>query len=175
MAGARVCLDSYPHSRWSVARKPGTAQIERGFTLVELIVTMIVIGILAVTMMPRFANTAVFRERRFYDATLAILRYAQKSAVAQRRIVCVTFAANSSITLTIDTNFNDGGACQTPLTGPAGGAPHTLAPTADVTFTAVPANFTFLPSGAASADRVMTVSGMPATPITVVAATGNVF
>lgn len=175
MTGARVCLDSYSHLRWSVARKPGTAQIDRGFTLVEVIVTMIVIGILAVTMMPRFADTVVFRERRFYDATLAILRYGQKSAVAQRRIVCVTFGANSSITLTIDTNFNGGGACQTPLAGPAGSAPHTLAPPADVTFTAVPANFMFLPSGVASADLVMTVSGMPAAPINVVAATGYVF
>jgi MSHA pilin protein MshC len=161
--------------RWPVARNPGPVQNEHGFTLVELIVTMVIVGILAVAVMPRFANTTVFDERRFYDATLAILRYAQKSAVAQRRTVCVAFGADSSITLTIDTNFADGGTCQTNLAGPAGGAPHTLTPPAGVAFTAVPGNFVFRSSGVASADRVMAVSGMAATPITVVAATGYVF
>jgi MSHA pilin protein MshC len=161
--------------RWPVARNPGPVQNEHGFTLVELIVTMVIVGILAVAVMPRFANTTAFDERRFYDATLAILRYAQKSAVAQRRTVCVTFAANSSITLTIDTNLSDGGTCLTDLAGPTGGAPHTLAPPAGVAFTAAPANFTFLPSGSASQGQVMTVGGMAATPITVVAVTGYVF
>jgi MSHA pilin protein MshC len=147
----------------------------RGFTLVELVVTLVIVGILAVTVMPRFAEKTAFDERGFYDASLAILRYAQKSAVAQRRTVCVNFAANSTITLTIDTNFNDGGTCLTNLAGPTGGAPHTLTPPTGVAFTAVPANFTFLPLGSASQGQVMTVGGMAATPITVVAATGYVF
>lgn len=175
MAGTGECLDSNPRLRRPVAQGPVPAQSEHGFTLVELIVTMVIVGILAVAVMPRFASTTVFDERRFYDATLAILRYAQKSAVAQRRTVCVSFGANSSITLTIDTNFNDGGTCPTDLAGPAGGAPHTLTPPAGVAFTAVPANFTFLPSGSASQGQVLTVGGMAATPITVVAATGYVF
>jgi MSHA pilin protein MshC len=40
---------------------------EDGFTLVELIVVMIVVGILAVAAMPRFFDN-VFDERGFHDA-----------------------------------------------------------------------------------------------------------
>lgn len=175
MARTGAWLDPNPRLRRPFASEPVGARTRRGFTLVELIVTMVIVGILAVAVMPRFASTTAFDERGFYDATLAILRYAQKSAVAQRRTVCVTFAANSSITLTIGANFAIGGACPIGLAGPTGGTPHSLAPPAGVAFTAVPANFQFLPSGAASQDQVINVSGMPANPITVVATTGYVF
>lgn len=67
-----------------------SAIAERGFTLVELIVTMIVVGILAVAVIPRFADQSGFDARGFRDGTLSVLRYAQKSAVAQRRQVCGT-------------------------------------------------------------------------------------
>ena len=145
---------------------------EHGFTLVELIVTMIVVGILAVTVVPRFADRAAFDERGFYDGTLSILHYAQKAAVAQRRPVCVAFgAAPASVTLTIAASF--GGACDTDLAGPNGVAPYALIAPAGVTFSPVPANFSFLPSGAASADRQFSIGEAP-NPITVVAATGYV-
>ena len=146
---------------------------ESGFTLVELVVTLIVVGIIAVTAMPRFANQADFDARGFYDGTLSILRYAQKSAVAQRRTVCVAFGADSSMTLTIASTF--GGACDTPLAGPNGVAPYVLvAPGGGVGFAAPPANFSFRSSGAASLGQGIGVANLPGRAITVVAATGYV-
>ncbi|HZW22007.1 type II secretion system protein, partial [Noviherbaspirillum sp.] len=62
-----------------------------GFTLTELIVTLVILGILAIAIVPRFLDRSTFDSRGFHDETLAILRYAQKTAIAQRRNVCVAF------------------------------------------------------------------------------------
>lgn len=158
-------------------RSSRMALIERGFTLVELIVIMIVLGILAVVILPRFADNASFDARGFHDQTVSILRYAQKSAVAQRRRMCVAFGADSSITVTVARNFDDA-ACDSALylAGPDGKVLNAIAAPATGGFVAQPANFSFLPSGAAaSAVLPITVKGMEAAPITVVAATGYVY
>lgn len=151
---------------WRKLSAPG------GFTLVELVVTLVVVGILAITALPRFANRADFDARGFFDGTLSILRYAQKSAVAQRRMVCVAFGADSSVTLSVAANF--GGACDTPLAGPNGVAPYALVAPAGVGFAAVPGSFNFQPSGAASLGQNISVANLPGRSITVVAATGYV-
>lgn len=146
--------------------------LDDGFTIVELVVTLVVVGILAVTVLPRFANRTDFDARGFFDATASILRYAQKSAVAQRRTVCVNFGAGSSVTLTLNANF--GAACNTALAGPDGTAPYALTAPPGVGFDAQPANFTFLATGAASQGQTITVQGLPGRTLTVWAATGYV-
>jgi len=154
------------------------ALIERGFTLVELIVIMIVLGILAVTILPRFTDRASFDARGFHDQTLSILRYAQKSAVAQRRRTCVAFGADSSVTVTVATNFGDAACDPIPLylVGPDGKALNAIKAPTTGGFKAQPADLSFLPSGAvASAVLPIIVKGMETTPITVVAATGYVY
>jgi MSHA pilin protein MshC len=74
---------------------------QRGFTLIELIMVVVILGVLAVFAAPRLLNTGDLYARGFHDETLAYLRYAQKTAIAQRRTVCVSFPSTSKLVLTI--------------------------------------------------------------------------
>jgi MSHA pilin protein MshC len=142
-----------------------------GFTLVELVVILVVIGVLAVAVMPRFADQTVFEARGFHDETLSTLRYAQKTAVAQRRTVCVTFAANS-VSLRIATNF--GGACDRDLAGPNGSSPYQITANGSAQFSPTPAAVSFNPDGSASAGASIQVSSASSA-ITLVKETGYVY
>jgi len=135
---------------------------EHGFTLVELVVTLILIGILAVAVLPRFANQSDFQARGFQDETRALLRYAQKSAIAQRRNVCVTLSG-TGVTLTID----NGGSCNGALTLPS-------VPRGGTGLSATVAGFKFQPLGDTdqATNIVVTVAG---TNITVDPRTGYVY
>ena len=135
-----------------------------GFTLVELVMTMIVVGILAVAVLPRFADVGVFEARGLRDETLSLLRYAQKSAVAQRRAVCVTVNP-TGISLNIDTATIPDGTCDGPLTLP-------VTPRGGSGLGSTHATFNFLASGAASDNVTLTIT--EAADIKVDAATGYV-
>lgn len=78
-----------------------------GFTLVELVVTMIIIGIMAVVVLPRFDLLRGFDEIGFRDQVRGTLEYARKSAVAQRRNVRVVMVAGT-VTVTIDNDTPEG-------------------------------------------------------------------
>lgn len=135
-----------------------------GFTLVELIGVMVIVAILAVVALPRFFERSAFESRAFSDQTLAMLRYAQKAAIAQRRTVCVTYSAvgtiPATVTLTIAKNF--GGACDTDLSGPNGTAPYKITAPSGVGFsTLTPASTSssFNALGQPDAARTIQVSG----------------
>jgi MSHA pilin protein MshC len=143
----------------------------RGFTLVELIVILVILGILAVVVLPSFFDRKEFDARAFLDETAAALRYAQKAAIAERRTVCAAFTANS-VTLTVRSTPGSG-PCTTPLAGPAGTAPYTVTAAGGVTFTSHPAALSFDAEGRPSAGATLAVSGIAAT-LTVEAETGYV-
>jgi len=63
----------------------------RGFTMVELIVVMVLIGVLGAIGLSRFFDRRAFDASAAAEQSLAMLRYAQKLAIAQRRDVFVRF------------------------------------------------------------------------------------
>jgi MSHA pilin protein MshC len=67
----------------------------RGFTLVELITVMVLVGVLAAVAAPRFFDRRGFETRTFMDQTQFMLRYAQKLAIAQNRPVFVRLNGSS--------------------------------------------------------------------------------
>ena len=100
-----------------------------GFTLVELVVTIVVVGIIAAIVGPRFIGPQTFQTRGYFDQVQSGLRYAQKTAVAKRRNICVSIAANS-VTFSYAALAGSTAACTLPLEGPAGETPFSLnAPT----------------------------------------------
>jgi MSHA pilin protein MshC len=113
----------------------------RGFTLIELVMVLVLVGVLAVFAVPRMFNRNDFDARAFHDRTLAYLRYAQKTAIAQRRVVCVAFTL-TTVTLSRATAAGNN-VCNTPLSGPDGKAMLNVEPPAIVTFAAVPVGFYF--------------------------------
>ena len=158
-------------------------QSQRGFTLIELIMVMVVVGILAVFVAPSFFDAGIFRSRGFADQVAASLRYAQKTAIAQRRVVCVAFdtvTVPNSITLTIDSDTPADGVCNPAPAGdlpsPTGEASYKIEAPASTTFAAAPADFSFDAQGSPSfaAAASVSVSGV-AGAITVEAVTGYVY
>lgn len=141
-----------------------------GFTLVELVTVIVILGILAIVALPRLTGSSEFRAVEFHDRVVAALRFAQKSAVSHRRMVCVDFAA-SSVTLTID--HDRSGACDNhPLLLPGTNTHMLSSPDPlNAVFSPVPAGFVFQPDGT-GADRTLAIPGQPA--IVVVGATGYV-
>lgn len=149
---------------------------QRGFTLTELITVIVIVGILAAVAAPRFFERNTFDSRGFYDQVISTLRYAQKTAVAQHRFVCVAFGA-SSITLTYDpvppsATYTTATCPGNNLTSPTGQTPYTVTAPGGVTLSGGAA-FNFNALGRASGAQNITVSGY-ATHILVEAETGYV-
>ena len=141
----------------------------RGFTLTELIMVIVIAGILAVVVVPRFYDVQVFQSRGFADQVQASLRYAQKIAIAQRRFVCAAFTANSITLTTGATN-----ACGTPLVSLTGEASYVINAPSGITFAATPEAFSFNALGKPSiATQTISINGA-ANSITIEAETGYV-
>lgn len=162
-------------------RKPGRpvpfgALGNRGFTLVELIVTIVVAGILAAVVLPRWRGDTGFEERQFRDETLAALRLAQKAAIASRRAVCATFEAGQ-VSFKISTQAPETAvdcSIAADLTLPSGQS-YVKPSRSTVTYAAYPASIVFDAAGRnTGAQASITVSGLSDLPITVEAETGYV-
>lgn len=69
------------------ARLPG---LIAGFTMVELVTVMVVLGILSAIGASRFFDRAPFDGRAYADQAKTIIRYAQKLAISQNRAVYVS-------------------------------------------------------------------------------------
>lgn len=162
----------------------GRRVVQRGFTLIEMIMVIVILGALAVYAAPRLFDSNVVYARGFHDETLAYLRFAHKTAIAQRRTVCVAFGGNS-LTLTIASGAaTDTCATAATLSGPRGTSPVVLSakPGSGVAYNTTPApidfNFNGLGQpitglGVAMARQTIQVADVSQS-ITVEAATGYV-
>jgi MSHA pilin protein MshC len=120
-----------------------------GFTVVELVVTIGIVGLLAAITAPRFMGASGFQSRGFYDSAKSVVRFAQKTAIAWRKdvFVCVTATAVSAGTAA---------GCATPIVNPVTG--NALSATAPSGVTLTTAAFSFDSAGRPNPNAAVTIT-----------------
>lgn len=140
---------------------------------------IVILGVLAAVAIPNMTSGSTFQAAAFKDEVRSALRYAQKSAVSHRRLVCVTLTSTAAA-LSIAT-ANPASACGTALKGPDGSDNYASSPNAASVTLSPAGSLYFQPSGVVSSDAAgtsvidsydITVTGM--SPISVQGATGYV-
>ncbi len=146
-----------------------------GYTLIELVLVIVIVGILAAIVGPHFFDQGVFAQRGYADAIGAALRMAQKAAVATD---CPAAVSLSSGAYAVEQQAAAGNTCNpndttwsTPVLGLDGAAVQGSAPS---NTSATPVGlYVFGGSGALSSAPATTIS-VGATAITIDAQTGLV-
>lgn len=84
----------------------------KGFTLVELVTTIVIVGIMAVVAVPRFFSTSAYQSQVFHDQIISSIRYARKLAIATSNHYQMSV---NSTAFTIQQRI-EGSACNTGVT-----------------------------------------------------------
>lgn len=88
------------------------ASNNHAFTIVELVVVIIILGIISAVAAPRFFDLQGYKQIAFKDELVSALRYAQKRAVASGEIIEVNISVTG-----FSLQYADG----TPVKHPGGG------------------------------------------------------
>lgn len=115
-------------------RLHAAAARQGGFTLVELITTVLLVGAVAAIAAPRFADPGPFRTRAFFDDTLTATRYAHQVAIASGCATRIAFSGGYNA-------FIDCGGGEVALTRP--GAATAVSATAPAGVTVTTTSFSF--------------------------------
>ena len=133
--------------------KPGQARVRRGFTLIEALVVIVLLGVLALVTLPRVGREiAHARVNRAAAAIAGELEQAQTMAARQRKPIRISF--NSSIPEYTISDRASGTALQKRAFGPQSEFPVT-------TVSASPSTIDIFPSGLASSALEVTVAVPP--------------
>jgi MSHA pilin protein MshC len=128
-----------------------------GFSLMELVAVLVVMGVLAVVVMPRFWGST-FDDARFFDESITALRHAQRSALTMQRTVCVGLTG-TTVTLTFDATYGGATCPGANLPRPDGASPYLVTAPGGGGFIGVPASFRFDRVGSPSAAQTLSLSG----------------
>lgn len=152
---------------------------QAGFTLTELVLVMIVGGILAAYALPKLSAALGGRDDAWHDELQSALRFAQKGAVARRRLTCVTINA-TAVTIT-SAAVNPATTCTATINGPSGSSNFATANNSSAGTSVSPAGtIYFQPDGRVTSDgagnttSTRTISMSGASNITVYGDTGYV-
>jgi len=150
---------------------------QRGFTLVELIMVIVILGILSVSALPKFFEKNSFAERAFFSDTLNALRYAQKLAVATGCSVQVSISSNSYTLSRQGTSSSTacpgGSTYALAVLHPGTAASSYSGSESNITLTSSASSFVFNSLGLVSSDAILTIAGFKT--IKVIAETGLVY
>ena len=132
-------------------RAPRRAALHRrGFTLVELIAVLLLVGVLATVALPRLDGVFALRGAGWRDQLQAGLLQARTLAQGHRRLVCLTLASGEM--RLAQASANPASSCDTPLKGADGDARWAVDGNA-ITLTQSPAGtLYFQPSGRVTSD-----------------------
>src|SRR5215470_13755277 len=111
----------------------------RGFTLVELVLIIVLLGILSFFAGARLNDRNSVNARGFADQVASTLRFAQKAAIAQRRNVYVNIDTSAR---RVRACLDAATTCASPLSSPAGGSLD-ITGAAGVTLTSGSTQFSF--------------------------------
>lgn len=152
---------------------------ERGFTLVELVVILVLLGTLAVVVLPKLGTATGLRDDAWREDIRSALRFAHKTAMAQRRLVCASITS-TAVTLTV-ASANPAAACNRNLAGPQDSSGVFATNAGSATVAVAPAGMLYFQSdgrvtsdaaGTSAVSRTITVSGTAG--LTLVGETGHV-
>jgi MSHA pilin protein MshC len=157
--------------------RPAPLSTQAAFTLIELVMVIVLLGILSATALPRFFDFSSYQQQAFFDDTLSAVRYAQKLAVATGCTVQVSINANvytlnrpadrSKCSSNNPSDFTLG------VRNPGTGETSYSHSEPGVSLASSPATFYFYALGNASADVQLTIASTKT--ITVVSDTGFVY
>ncbi|SDZ90159.1 MSHA pilin protein MshC [Desulfuromusa kysingii] len=125
----------------------------KGFTLVELVVILLLLGILSAVALPKFFNLSGYQDRAAYDELVDAVRYAQKLAVASGCDVQVDISANSYALQQHATN------CTTGAFATITSHPFTSNVIKNVNLLATPGRFIFDAMGRSDSDVSVVING----------------